>query len=206
MELKHLIEKGPSDDLVVEISAENQLKIAQHISALANSTGGHLIIGVNNKFKIKGCEPSFEFSNLNSAIEDFLSNEIDLQTEIIQDGPKLLLIVTVKKSKKELVTITSDLGKDQVYIRKEYHTILANKIIEQVLRLQLHDAAIVNEDSYVKQEVEELLTDKQYSLSQIYTLIEFEKKLIDMTLVQMLFFEEIDYKIKDEVIQFCIKN
>lgn len=206
MEIDVILNNEAAIDIVTELSAENHLRIAQHLSALYNSNGGYLILGINHKSKVKGCEPSAEFSNLNIAIENYLHPTVKIETSILQKGPKLLLLAKVEKSENHLVSVKVLLNKEQCYIRKNNETVLANKIIEQVLLLQLNNTIINKEDSYIRHETIELLSEGCFSLSQIYSEINFEKKLIDTTLIQMLFFKEIDFDIKNEVIQFFIKN
>jgi len=132
-----LIEKGPSRTVEfeehllpdTESDALAKERVAQHIAAFANNTGGHLILGVNKEGEIKGLEKDFKSitkgqegfkKQLENALaehlgETFSTQKTDIQFTTLED--KSVCVINVEPSDEPI-----EVSGEELYVRKEGET------------------------------------------------------------------------------------
>lgn len=128
-----LIEKGPSktvefeEHLLPETESDSLAKerIAQHIAAFANTTGGHLILGVNKEGEIKGLEKDFKSitkgqegfkKQLENALAEHLGETFSTQKTEVQFttlGDKSVCLINVEPSDEPI-----EISGEDLYVRK----------------------------------------------------------------------------------------
>jgi len=180
-------------DLVVNsqqdriISSFEEIEFARKITSLNNTSGGKLLIGINEKGKVIGVYPKDELENIPIVIANFCSNSLIFSSEVIEFKNKLIVILTIQKTLK-----TAALSKDNTldyYYRIEQNTYIANKIIEKLWRFE-RDKPIVSPCT-IEDEKLVLSHAINHTLSQLYTRTKLSKSVVDLTISWLLFTKKI---------------
>jgi predicted HTH transcriptional regulator len=144
-ELKELIAEGESSLLEFKRKISSHEKIAKEISALANTIGGTLILGVDDDGSIVGIES--EKSDLDS-IEQvcgfMLQPPVEFTYEIVNVSRKEVLVIYIPQgSNKPHRVIENPKGKkneNKVYIRIGEKSLVASREMSRFLASQNEDA------------------------------------------------------------------
>lgn len=113
----------------------NTGKIAKSLVAFANNKGGKLLVGVADDGSIKGVKSEEEekYMILTSA-HQFCKPAIEPDFEEIYIDDKLVLVVNIPESDTKPHYALDDEGKWWAYIRIDDKSVLASKIIVEVLK------------------------------------------------------------------------
>jgi len=97
--LVELIRKGESTKVEFKRNSDNQWKMAKEISALSNTKGGYLLIGVDDDSTICGIySEKTEMLNIKTASEFYLEPPVELTQEIINLHGRDVLVVEIPNS------------------------------------------------------------------------------------------------------------
>lgn len=124
--------EGVFQDFKKTISS--QIKIAKTLVAFANTRGGRLIIGVNDQGKITGIKSEEEIFMIEGAAEFFSKPSIPVEFHIYEFQNKSVLVVEVPESNQKPHYAKDEDGKWWVYIRVKDQSVLASKIVVDVLK------------------------------------------------------------------------
>lgn len=180
------------------ISSFEEVSFAQKITSLINSSGGKLLIGVNEKGKIIGIYPKDEQENIPIVIANFCSNPIEYSSEVIEINNKLVLVLTFEKAIK-IAALTFD--KTFVYYYRIDSTIcIANKIIVKLWSYERE----LTPTSPSSLEAEEIVYKNinNITLSQLYTRTKLSKSVIDVTVSWLLFTKKVKMIFTDNHITY----
>lgn len=125
--LEKLIAKGEGEQLDFKQSISNAKKIAKTLVAFANTTGGKLLIGVNDSGLIVGCEIEEEMYMIDLAITQYCQPKIAVEFSVYEFDEMLnVLVVDVKNNSiKQAYFSLDDNDEWQYYIRQRDKTIHA---------------------------------------------------------------------------------
>lgn len=134
MNIKALIYEGEGEQLDFKNRITNCAKIAKTLVAFANTKGGKLLVGVADDGTIKGVKSEEEEKYmLQRAGQQYCRPVIEPQfTELYVDD-KLVLVAEITESDIKPHYALDDHGKWWVYIRKDDKSILAGKVLVDVL-------------------------------------------------------------------------
>ena len=180
------------------ISSFEEVSFAQKITSLINSSGGKLLIGVNEKGKIIGIYPKDEQENIPIVIANFCSNSIEYTSEVIEIDNKLILVLSFEKAIK-IAALSSD--KTLVYYYRIDSTIcIANKIIVKLWSYERE----LTPTSPSSLEAEEIVYKNinNITLSQLYTRTKLSKSVIDVTVSWLLFTKKVKMIFTDNHITY----
>lgn len=132
--VKQLIKQKEGEKLDFKQKITSKEKIAKTLSALANSEGGFIVIGMSDHKKIIGIDPEEERYMIEAANEEFciprvslILDEIKVETEKLTDSQeeseKSLLLVQVKKSMGPVIYCKSKNGELKSYKRVNDQTL-----------------------------------------------------------------------------------
>jgi predicted HTH transcriptional regulator len=132
--VNNLIRQKESNTLDFKLKITSKEKIAKTISALANTKGGYLLIGVSDKRKIVGIDPEEEKYMIESANEEFCNPPAQIRFEEIrmynedylikgEDEELSLLLVQIFQCQSEKITVKTSSGEIRTYIRKGDQTL-----------------------------------------------------------------------------------
>ena len=132
---KYLIDgEGESLDYKQEISSAS--KIAKTMVSFANLKGGVLLVGVRDNRSIAGIRSEDEKYMLEVAASFYCKPEINLELEEHNIGGKIILECTVPEGEFKPYSAKGEDGKWWVHIRNKDKSLLASKIVVDVLKRQ----------------------------------------------------------------------
>lgn len=104
----------------------SQEKIARTLSAMSNTAGGLILIGISDQRKIMGIDPEEERFMIEGANQDFCDPKADLELQVITLDPesvyedeKYVLLVIVHLSKVGTIYVKQRDGSQKAYRRVE---------------------------------------------------------------------------------------
>jgi predicted HTH transcriptional regulator len=133
--VKELIAQGEHQQLDFKFAISDARKIARTLCAFANTDGGSLLIGVKDNGKIAGIDPNEEIHMIEAAVDMYCSPKLSFTSKVWQEDMKLVLEIHVEPSLNRPVMARDDEGRWRAYVRREDHTLLANKILINVWKL-----------------------------------------------------------------------
>ena len=132
LNLIDLISEGENIHQDFKYKIDDQRKIGRTLCAFANTEGGRLLIGVNDKRKIVGCNPEEELTLIKNIANVFCLPELKFTSKVWQQDFRLVLEIDIEPASEKPHKAKDDNGKWKPYIRIGDHTIAANKILESV--------------------------------------------------------------------------
>ncbi len=135
MNIKRLILEGENVSLDFKKTISKAEKIAKTLVAFANNQGGRLLIGVADDGSIKGVKAEEEEKYMvNKAAHQFCKPAIEPRFEEYLVDDKLVLVAEIPKSDVKPHYALDEQGKWWVYFRVQDKTVLASKILIDVLK------------------------------------------------------------------------
>ncbi|RZM06103.1 MAG: ATP-binding protein, partial [Pedobacter sp.] len=135
MNIKRLILQGEGTTLDFKKTITNTEKIAKSLVAFANNKGGKLLIGVADDGSIKGVKSEDEERYMiTKAAHHFCKPAIEPVFEEIYVDDKLVVVVSVAESDTKPHYALDENKKWWVYYRVQDKSILASKIIVDMLK------------------------------------------------------------------------
>ncbi|WP_395802621.1 RNA-binding domain-containing protein [Daejeonella sp.] len=135
MNIKKLILEGEGQCLDFKKRITNCEKIAKTMVSFANNKGGRLLVGVSDDGTISGLKSEEEDRYmLNQAANLFCKPSLEPIFEEIYVDDKLVLVVEIKESTSKPHYAMGEDKKWWVYIRVKDKSILASKIVVDVLK------------------------------------------------------------------------
>lgn len=135
MNIKRLILEGENVSLDFKKTISKADKIAKTLVAFANNNGGKLLIGVADDGSIKGVKAEEEEKYMiNKAAHQFCKPALEPRFEEYLVDDKLVLVAVIEKSDLKPHYALDENGKWWVYFRVQDKTVLASKILIEVLK------------------------------------------------------------------------
>lgn len=131
-----LISQGEGDQLDFKKEISSKTRIAKTIVSFANHKGGTLLVGVNDDKTISGIKVEEERFMLEQAAVFFCKPEITLSIHEWKLGKKTILEAVIPKGNHKPYYAKGDDGKWWVHIRVKDQSLLASKVVVDVLRRQ----------------------------------------------------------------------
>ncbi len=170
MNIKHLIFNGEGVGLDFKKTITSCEKISRTMVSFANNSGGRLLIGVADDGRIVGVKSEEEEKYMiTQAAHLYCRPALDPVFEEIYLDDKLVLMVTIEESDMKPHYALSEDKKWWVYIRVNDKSVLASKVVLDVLKRSSNKDGILlkytsNEQSLLKYLAEnERITAKEYS-------------------------------------------
>lgn len=132
--LELLTEKGESDTLDFKRQITSTVKIAKTIVAFANNKGGSILIGVDDDKKIKGIVADEERYMMEQAAQFFCKPAVEITFKEWYYNGKTVLETIIAPGNYKPYYAKGDDGKWWVYIRVKDQSLLASKIVVEVLK------------------------------------------------------------------------
>ena len=132
--IQKLISQGEHQQLDFKFEISDARKIARSMVAFANTDGGILLVGVKDNGAIAGIRSEEEIYMIEAAAQLYCKPEVEFTTKNWIEQGKMVLEVTIPKSKSALHFAKDEKGKWLVYIRINDQNILANSIWLKVFR------------------------------------------------------------------------
>lgn len=139
-----LVAQGESEVLDFKKTISSAAKIAKTLSAFSNHKGGRLLVGVNDNKMISGVRSEDEKYMLDMAASFYCKPEVKLTFNEWELGGKTVIEAIVPEGDDKPYYAKDEEGKWWVYIRVKDQSLLASKVVVDVLRKQTrHEGAVI---------------------------------------------------------------
>lgn len=182
--VKQLIKEGEHQQQDFKFRIDDSKKIARTLVAFANTDGGRLLIGVKDNGKIAGVDPTEEIHMIEAAVDMYSKPKLTFQSRVWQEDMKLVLEITIEKTTDKPVLALDEEGKWKAYVRRDDHTLLANKILLNVWKYERFDQKRPEKIGEEETQLLAIISDNpEITLSKIYRLSTLQKSQIDRLMV-----------------------
>ncbi|HEY9004336.1 MAG TPA: ATP-binding protein [Mucilaginibacter sp.] len=188
MNIKKLIFEGEGVTLDFKKTITSCEKIARTMVSFANNKGGRLLIGVADDGTIKGVKSEDEERYMiTRAAQLFARPALEPFFEEIYVDDKLVLVVEIKESDSKPHYALAEDGKWWVYVRVKDKSVLASKIVVDVLKRSADDNGVLIEYSSNEKALLEYL-DKQerINVKEYCNLLKLTRRNAQRILVNMV--------------------
>lgn len=188
MNIKKLIFEGEGVTLDFKKTITSCEKIARTMVSFANNKGGRLLIGVADDGSIKGVKSEDEERYMiTKAAQFFARPALEPVFEEVYVDDKLVLVVEIKESDSKPHYALAEDGKWWVYVRVKDKSVLASKIVVDVLKRSADDNGVLIEYSANEKALLEYL-DKQerINVKEYCNLLKLTRRHAQRILVNMV--------------------
>lgn len=135
IDVKNLAQTGEGTYLEFKRTVPSAEKIAREIAAFANTSGGTLLVGVDDDKTLVGVEGYQEEEFLlNKAAHTLCQPNVPISIEVVHYGERDLLVIRVPEAEVKPVFVKSEKGSSSAYVRKDDRSKVASREIVEVLR------------------------------------------------------------------------
>lgn len=188
MNIKKLIFEGEGVSLDFKKTITSCEKIARTMVSFANNKGGRLLIGVYDDGTIKGVKNEDEERYMiTRAATMFIRPAIEPEFEEVYVDDKLVLVVEIKESDLKPHYALAEDGKWWVYVRVKDKSVLASKIIVDVLkRSSENNGVLIQYSEKEKALMQYLDTNERISIKEFCELLKITRKNAQRILVDLI--------------------
>lgn len=187
-QLKQMIWQGESVNLDFKKTITSCEKIAKTMVSFANNKGGKLFIGVADDGTVKGVKSEDEEKfMIEKAATFFAKPMLEPSFEEVYVDDRMVLVVDIPMSDMKPHYALGDDQKWWVYIRVKDKSVLASKIVVDVLKREHKDDGVLIEySSKEKALLEYLANNERISLKEYTELLNISKRRASRILVTMV--------------------
>ena len=188
MNIRKIILEGEGATLDFKNRITSQEKIAKTLVAFANNRGGRLLVGVADDGTVKGVKSEEEEKYmLIQAANLFCRPAIELSFEEVYIDDKIILVAEVPESRTKPHYALGDDKKWWVYIRIQDKSVLASKIVVDVLKRESKDeGAFIEYSSKEKGLLEYLENNDRITAKEYSKLLNLSRRRAQRILVNMV--------------------
>lgn len=188
MNIKKLILQGEGTTLDFKKTITSNEKIAKSLVAFANNKGGQLLIGVADDGSIKGVKSEDEERYMiTKSAHQFCKPAIEPEFEEIYVDDKLVLVVKIPASDTKPHYALDEDKKWWVYFRVKDKSILASKILVDVIKKSTEQAGqLITYGEYEKKLFEYLGREGRITLKQFSKLTRSSYRKAQKILVSLI--------------------
>ncbi len=185
--LRNFLENGEDDRLDYKQSISSAGKIAKTFSAFSNHKGGRLLVGVRDNRSISGIRSEDEKYMLDLAAKFHCKPPIDLEIIEWQVGDKIILECKVEEAEDKPIYAKGDDGKWWAYVRVNDKSLLASKVVVDVMRRQGSDrGTMIQFTSKEKALLDYLNKNERITLQEYRKMINISKWRASKILVNLI--------------------
>ena len=133
--IEGLIAEGEHEHQDFKYQITDARKIARSISAFANNSGGHLLVGVKDNGHIVGVSSDEEIYMIEQAAQMYCRPEQEVKFEVFNVSGKNVLKVDIAETEKKPVKAQDDNGQWRTYYRVADENVLASATHVKVMQL-----------------------------------------------------------------------
>lgn len=188
MNVRKLIMEGEGVSLDFKKTITSCEKIARTMVAFANNKGGRLLIGVADDGSIRGVKSEDEEKYMISkAASHFARPMIDPVFEEVYVDDKIVLVVDIPEAADKPLFALAEDGKWWVYVRVKDKSVLASKVVVDVLKRSSSDEGVLIEYSAKEKAVLEYLdkTDR-ITIKECCDLLNISRRRAQKLLVDLI--------------------
>lgn len=127
--IRKLIKDGEGISTEFKRTISSPLRIARVVVSFANTSGGTLLIGVEDNGTITGISSELEeIEKLEQACQYFMSDELHLSYGIVELEGKTVMEVRIKESEHKPVSVVNQKGERITYVRVKDKAVPAGRL------------------------------------------------------------------------------
>jgi predicted HTH transcriptional regulator len=151
-DLRRLVTAGENTYIEFKREIPSAEKIAREISAIANTHGGTLLVGVDDDGSIVGVQGYEEQEYLlDLAVNQLCEPAVSIEVEIVSVSRKRdVLVVSIGEAEKKPISVIGEEGR-QYYVRDRDKSVKASRERVKVLRKQTSGVGVTFEFGYNEQ-------------------------------------------------------
>lgn len=185
--IQKLIAEGEHDMLDFKKEISSKSKIAKAIVSFANHKGGILLIGVNDNKTLHGVASEEEKYMLEQSAAFYCKPEIPIQIKEWLIKGKVILEVIIPQGDTKPYYALDDEGRWWVYIRVKDRSLLASKVVVDVLRKNKPDSTTLIQYGSKEQALFKYLQDNErINLRQFCKLLNISRQRATRILVNLI--------------------
>lgn len=138
--IEQLIAQGEHEHQDFKYQISDARKIARSISAFANNSGGHLLVGVRDNGNIAGVSSDEEIYMVDQAASMYCQPAQKVQFELFKVHGKTVLKVDIAEAAQKPVKAPDDDGHYKAYYRVADENVLASSLHVKVMKHQSQEA------------------------------------------------------------------
>jgi predicted HTH transcriptional regulator len=188
MNIKKLIFDGEGVTLDFKKTITSCEKIARTMVSFANNKGGRLLIGVADDGTIRGVKSEDEERYMiTKAAQLYAKPALDPLFEEVYVEDKLVLVVEIKQSNTKPHYSLAEDGKWWVYVRVKDKSVLASKIVVDVLKRSADEKGVLIEYSSKEKALLEYLDKRErINIKEYCELLKLSRRNAQRILVNMV--------------------
>ena len=187
LQVRKLLEKGEGESLDYKKEISSESKIAKTMVSFANHKGGKLLIGVNDNRTIHGISAEEEKFMLEKAAGFFCRPEIEISIREWHIGKKTVLEVDIPKGSNKPYYALGEDGKWWAYIRVKDESLLASKVVLDVLKREgTGEQTLITYSSKEKALLEYLSEHHRITIAQFCKLVNISRRRATTILVNLI--------------------
>ena len=205
MDLADMIARGEGETLEFKQKTTHVHRISRTLSSLANTRGGHVLVGVDDAGRVVGVRDAEEelFVLREAAAHHIEPPLTGLRFRAVEADGRTVLIVTVPEStaKPHRAQVAADDWRGYVRVRDQ--SVQASRLTEQVLERQapLSEASLFERIPLNRHElaaIEYAKTHPRLTLPQFMKLVNFGKRRAYQTLIKLVLHGYLRYHDKEK--------
>lgn len=139
--LNKLIAQGEHEHQDFKFQISDAKKIARSLSAFANNSGGHLLVGVKDNGNISGIVSDEEIFMIDQAAQLYCRPAQSVDYTIYRHEGKCVLYAQIGEAVQKPVKAPNESGEWKAYYRVDDENVLAHPLHVKVMQLQDNDRA-----------------------------------------------------------------
>ncbi len=152
--LKQLIREGEGSELDFKKTITHLDKIAKTMVSFANNRGGKILIGVMDDKQVIGVSPEEEKYMIMEAAAHYCDPPLIVSfEEVEEEEDKVVLVVDIPEGATKPYKAKSSRGDWQVYIRSKDQSVLASKMVADVLKTETLEKEAAKPREYTNNEL-----------------------------------------------------
>lgn len=185
--IRKLLDQGECEVLDFKREVSSEHKIAKTMVSFANNRGGKLLVGVNDNGSIGGIAPAEEKFMLEKAAGFCCKPALEVEIHEWQIGKKTILEVDIPKGNKKPYYALGEDGKWWAYIRVGDQSLLASKVVLDVLKREGNDENTLIEYTSMERELLQYLEKNgRINLAQYCKLLNISRRRATRILVNLI--------------------
>jgi predicted HTH transcriptional regulator len=135
-ELESLVRSGESNTLEFKRKVNDADQVATEMCAFANTSGGILLVGINDNGEITGLKfPEEDAYLLHQAINNHCKPQLKFKESVIVIAPnRFVLHYKIPESRRKPQYFINQEGKKKVYVRHEDKTVQASAEMREIIK------------------------------------------------------------------------
>lgn len=207
LDVKNLAQTGEGTYLEFKRTIPSAEKIAREIAAFANTSGGTLLIGVDDDKSLVGVEGYQEEEFLLAeAANELCDPQVHISIEIVHFGERDLLVIKVPEAEDKPVFVRSEKG-SVVYVRDQDQNKVASQERVEIIKNKHSDRGITFEYGPKEQKLFRYLNEYgEITVSKFSHLIDSDEKKASGILVRLVSAGILNLFTKDNIDYFTFSH